>query len=211
MMDDEELAELGDDLKKRGQQLEVWFWVPPSVTVTPSNLNLSECQLMDGRNRLEAMERAGIIKTPKVRLYRGTDPLRIIIGLNIRRRHLTKEQKVELILKAGRAARGEAPDKPRQVDVVSHKGGRGKVNEVKAEAIAIAAEHGISKSTVERSIAKAEGRKPRRKPQKPSPGLKIARTQYAGEVARLPLREHGAEMERLGEAINAAIDARGKQ
>ena len=52
-----------------------------------------------------------------------------------------------------------AKGKPRQVEEVS-KGGRGKVNEVKAAAVATAKEHGISKSTVERSFAKAEGRKP---------------------------------------------------
>ena len=43
------------------------------------------------------------------------------------------------------------------------KGGRGKVNEAKAKAVATAAEHGISKGTVARAIAKAEGKEPKPK------------------------------------------------
>jgi len=87
------------------------------------------------------------------------DAVAYIISLNIHRRHLTKQQQAELIVAAVKAG-----EKPRQVEVVS-RGGRGKVNTVKAKAVKIAEQAGVSKSTVERAIvavdAKERGAVPR--------------------------------------------------
>ena len=54
----------------------------------------------------------------------------------------------------------KAGQKPPQHEAVS-KGGRGKVNPIKQAAVAAGADHGISKSTVERAIAKSEGKTPK--------------------------------------------------
>jgi hypothetical protein len=107
------------------------------------------------------MERAGIDDTYIDRHYHAGDPVAHIIGLNIHRRHLTKQQQADLIVAAHIAVgRAEAvlaaydtvaENKLRQPGEVS-KGGRGKVNTVKAAAVATAKEHGIGKRTVERSI-----------------------------------------------------------
>jgi hypothetical protein len=156
MMSDEELAALGEDIKANGLKHPITFcWVEFG---TPGAHRV----LLDGRNRLEAIERAKIVS--KVRWepwnYNG-DPVAYVISANIRRRHLTKQQQADLIVAAIKAG-----EKPPQVEEV-FKGGRGKVNETKAKAVAAAAAHGISESTVERAFAKAEGKTPKPKKAKP--------------------------------------------
>ena len=145
MMSEEDLDKLGDDIKANGLR-------------NPIILD-SHGSLLDGRNRLEAMERAAIDLKSSNRVTILDDPVAEIVAQNIRRRHLTKEQQADLIVAAHKAA-AEAADKPRQLGEVSAKGGRAKVDTVKAAAVAAAKEHGISKRTVERSFAKAEGRIP---------------------------------------------------
>ena len=142
MMSDEELAELGKDIKANGLK-------HPIILLHTADTTREEV-LLDGRNRLEAMERAGLLGGYIDKHYRQGDPVAHIIGLNIRRRHLTKQQQADLIVAAIRA--GEKLD---QVEPVS-KGGRGKVNKVKAKALEIAAAADISEATVKRAIAKAE-------------------------------------------------------
>jgi hypothetical protein len=159
MMSDEELAELGEDIKKNGLRVPMLFW-----------FREGEYILLDGRNRLEAMERAGAaveLRQSALPLYRGRmaakntstkDPVVLILALNIRRRHLTKQQQADLILAAHKASRqlGEVPNKRH----VKGKAGSEK-DEVKTAIVNSAAEHGISKRTVERAMAKAEGREPK--------------------------------------------------
>src|SRR4030095_1868928 len=110
MMPDDELVALGEDIKKNGQTIPVLFW----------NGDGRGAVLIDGRNRLEACERVGV--SPLIETFTCKDPVTHIITLNIRRRHLTKQQQADLIVAA--IAAGE---KPRQDGEVS-KGGRGKKN-----------------------------------------------------------------------------------
>lgn len=140
MMDDAELAALGEDIKRNGQSIPILFWRGDGKEV-----------LIDGRNRLEAMERVGIVDQALCEIFTCKDPATHIITLNLRRRHLTKQQQADMIVAVHKAA-SEADDKPRQVGEVS-KGGRGKKNPVKEAAVASAKEHGISKRTVERDSA----------------------------------------------------------
>jgi hypothetical protein len=145
MMSDDELKALGEDIKANGLT---------SPIVIDGN-----GAVLDGRNRLEAAERAGVILGERYHHRHTGDPAALIISLNIHRRHLTKQQQADLIVAAIKA--GEKPD---QVEPVSEKGGRGKKNKVKEKPVAAAAQHGISESTVKRSIAKAEGKTPKPKP-----------------------------------------------
>jgi hypothetical protein len=148
MMSDEELDALGQDIKKNGLRSPIWFQNTAETT--------KEDILLDGRNRLEAIERAGI--SPWLdKHYHAGDPVAFIISLNIHRRHLNKAEQADLIVAAIKAG------KPTQVESVS-KGGRGKVNPVKQAAIATGEEHGISSGTMNRALAKAEGRAPKPKP-----------------------------------------------
>ena len=102
------------------------------------------------------------------------DPVAHIISLNIHRRHLTKQQQADLIVAAIKAG-----EKPPQLEEVSEKArpnnrrerGDSKRNLPKAARQGQSGEgqgrrrwqHGISKATVERSLAKAEGRTPKPK------------------------------------------------
>jgi hypothetical protein len=150
MMSDAELDVLAEDIKANGLK-------HPIMIQRDSNPQV----LLDGRNRLEAMERAGINTHVDEQDY-GGDPIAHIIGLNIRRRHLTKKQRSDLIVKATSAAKekSEVEDVSRQVGGKLSKRGRAegrKFNPLKAKAVAIAKEHGIGERTVERSLAKVQG------------------------------------------------------
>src|SRR5262245_53202264 len=118
MMSDEELAELGADIMKNGLQHPIIWW----------DRFDGERILIDGRNRIEAMERIGIKPEWCFKVHYGDDPTARIISLNIRRRHLTKQQQADLIVAAHKAAE---ENKPRQLGEVS-KGGRGKVDKIKS-------------------------------------------------------------------------------
>lgn len=137
MMAGDELADLAEDIKNYGLR---------------EPIKIRGDELLDGRNRLEAAERVGYGLTgTDINHLPAVDAVDFIISANIRRRHLTKQQQADLIVAAHKAA----ADKPRHAGEVSV-GGRGKVNPVKAAAIATAKQHGISKRTVERSIANYE-------------------------------------------------------
>jgi len=111
-MSESELRELGTDIKKNGMTSPMLLWPGDD----------GKYSLLDGRNRLDAMELVGIEtvgkdgKLPKqiapgiydalgtagveqIKLYKSSDPYNLVLSLNIHRRHLTAEQKRELIAK----------------------------------------------------------------------------------------------------------------
>jgi DNA-binding Lrp family transcriptional regulator len=106
MMSDDELRALGEDIKKRGLTVHLCFWSP-----SQDRWEKGESYLLDGRNRLEAMERAGIeipfadgLKGVIKRIFLGdapdgryADPYAFVISANIHRRHLTAEKKLKLV------------------------------------------------------------------------------------------------------------------
>jgi hypothetical protein len=103
----EELKALGEDIAKHGLKNPVDVWASEGAA--------GVLQLLDGRNHLDAMEAVGILRiagrlTLEYRLPTGTwtrvpsqflrgDPFDHVISANIHRRHLTLEQKCELIAK----------------------------------------------------------------------------------------------------------------
>ena len=106
LMSPEELKELGEDIKANGLKV-------PIELFSDTHDKLS---VLDGRNRLDAMELLGyrFSKGERGQLhaadpdrkpiyldlhYRYTDPRDFVISANIRRRHLTTAQKSELIEK----------------------------------------------------------------------------------------------------------------
>src|SRR6516164_4655013 len=105
LMTPDELRSLGEDILKNGMTSPIVLWEADENT---------PAVLLDGRNRLDAIEL--VIGPPKVnrwsvfvdgRLNRGlvdtfaghVDPYAHVISANIHRRHLTTEQKRELIAK----------------------------------------------------------------------------------------------------------------
>src|SRR5580704_5944349 len=135
LMPPEELQALADDIKANGIQ------VPPELLVIDD-----EIQLIDGRNRLDAMELAGYtfepsegaqLAPPKATdpagdgaymdwRYNGkggtkeVDPNELVISLNIHRRHLTTAQKGELIEKLLTADPSRSDRATTKIAQVSH-------------------------------------------------------------------------------------------
>jgi hypothetical protein len=184
MMSDDDLAKLAEDIKAHGLQ-------------EPVRLYFDDGQrrslVLDGRNRLEALARLGVtipkssgtwakVGTRKIEIFETlwdvTDPAAYVIGANIRRRHLTKEQQAELILKAIEAGRIDSANvaesipkaKGRSFNLTAGKKGGSTKDPILASAITEAKKHGISKRTVERVRAKVQGKVPnssRRTPDSP--------------------------------------------
>jgi hypothetical protein len=102
LMGADELDTLAADVKQHGQRNPVTLWVDDATHVL---------QVLDGRNRLDAMERAGIrlvasdgkfdlapVRTT-ILFSREIDPFTYVISANIHRRHLDAEQRRALIAK----------------------------------------------------------------------------------------------------------------
>jgi hypothetical protein len=89
-MSEAELRELGEDIRKNGLR---------------ESVSLLDGVLIDGRNRLDAMEAVGIRLVTANGLdwaaiphksVQGVDPYTFVVSKNLRRRHLTADQKREL-------------------------------------------------------------------------------------------------------------------
>src|SRR4029078_1684992 len=111
MMSDEELEALGQDILENGLREPIKIMRVGKAKQIAENAFSQPTMLLDGRNRLEAMERVGIdldscaVKYQFVNSSRPPftfDAVAYIISLNIRRRHLTKQQQAELIVAAVR-------------------------------------------------------------------------------------------------------------
>src|SRR5437867_2962004 len=91
MLSEEELRKLGEDIQKNGLR--------ETITVYRAK-DIGTVYLVDGRNRLAAMELVGM-RNATVAWLEDSDPSpeNYIISKNIRRRHLTKEQQADLIVK----------------------------------------------------------------------------------------------------------------
>jgi ParB-like chromosome segregation protein Spo0J len=84
--------ELSDDIKLNG--------LHDPITLTPDGL------LLDGRNRVEACEMAGVeIPPEKIEVYHG-NPWVLSISRNARRRHSTPDQVAMAVAELARLARG---------------------------------------------------------------------------------------------------------
>ena len=102
MMSEKEIKALAEDIKKNGMHQPPVFWAASSKDPP---------YLIDGRNRLEAAMRIDsdlqwvkqddrwLLMTKMLDI----DPVAFIIGINVKRRHLTKKQQADLIVKARRA------------------------------------------------------------------------------------------------------------
>jgi hypothetical protein len=103
LMSEAELKELGADIKKNGLTSRVVLW---------RDQESEKDFVLDGRNRLDAMTRASldidINKHFEWRISTKTDPYEYVISANIHRRHLTAEQKRDLIGKLLKARPGSS-------------------------------------------------------------------------------------------------------
>jgi hypothetical protein len=112
MMSDAEQVELGEDIKKNGLSHPIAI-IEKAVPRADGSYHVSDPRqiiVVDGRNRLDAMEAVGLDVIGKdgqlvdhiERIEIDTDevdPVTYVISANIRRRHLTAEQKRDLLVK----------------------------------------------------------------------------------------------------------------
>jgi hypothetical protein len=121
MMSDDELDELGKDIKANGIRAPIALWCDGEMPFDrkPTSEIRGTVYVLDGRNRLDAMEKVGL-KTfcnrvgamhsegrggartepdkPYVVVYDATtDPFTLGASLNVHRRHLTRDQKRDVI------------------------------------------------------------------------------------------------------------------
>jgi hypothetical protein len=101
LMNDQDLDTLGADIKQNGLKVAVVVYIDPD----------GKLWFLDGRNRLDAMERvdmpfaptgAGLdamVKSGAAKVVRNIDPYAWIVSANIVRRHLTADQRRDLIAK----------------------------------------------------------------------------------------------------------------
>ena len=163
-MSDLELDALGKDIKANGLKHPIIFW--------DTNKGTPEFQrfLIDGRNRMEAMERIGFnLDLSKHKKFIDGDPVAAVMSFNVHRRHLSKQERADAIV--AWIATIEADNKPSQAGPVSEaKGGRGKRSPIKEKALALNAElpqeEQVSERTIKRAIAKAEAKTPERTPRR---------------------------------------------
>ncbi|MGI8681471.1 MAG: ParB N-terminal domain-containing protein [Mycobacteriales bacterium] len=97
ILDPAELAELAADIAEHGLTEPVWLWDDPERGVV----------LLDGRNRVQACEAAGV--QVAFRYYPGDDPIGFSVSANLRRRHLSAGQRAAL----GYAVRGSTKQRRR--------------------------------------------------------------------------------------------------
>jgi len=129
MVSTDELTALGEDIKTNGLQVPIVIW-------SAKNDERNDFYLLDGRNRLDAMEMVGLqpvnldwkgggihqLKQVEYRKVYGdnggnaiiarTDPYAFVVSANIHRRQLTAEQKRDLI---GRVLKADPAKSNRQI------------------------------------------------------------------------------------------------
>lgn len=83
MMTDSEIKDLGADIKANGQNRPIL---------------VLDGLILDGRNRYEACKRAGV--EPKLQTWAGPSPTAMVLSENLRRRHLTVDQRALIAMEA---------------------------------------------------------------------------------------------------------------
>jgi len=166
MMGADELNKLGEDIRAHGLHKRITLYNDPQS---------HKQVVLDGRNRLEALERIGIdLDHPPFPIFEETDvtdPASFVISLHIHRRHLTKAQQVDLIVAVVMAQHEKDPAKlARSFSPNAGRRGGSTKDPVLDAVKTVAAAHGISPRTAERAYAKRQGKPTaQRKPARPRP------------------------------------------
>ena len=163
MLPNDELRALVVDINENGLRDPIILWSPRG--------EWEEEYLLDGRNRLAAMEWLDVeVSQVSRKIVRAIDPYTYVISKNIHRRHLTKEQQADLIVKAMKLKETDLAKMAKSVKQDSSGRLQGSTkNPIKQAAVEEGQKHGISQRTIERSIAKAKGPTQSPRDKKPAP------------------------------------------
>jgi hypothetical protein len=147
---------------------------------------------LDGRNRLEAMERAGLSTETVDTVFVKGDPVAAIISANVHRRHLTKLAQAEMIVAACKAD-----------ETLRHEWRGVAADPVKAAAVASDASltKPISKRTVERALAHEHPNEPGGRV---DAEMKKAFAKAKKKKQRATLQEYSQQLARLPKNLDGA-------
>ncbi len=108
MISGEELRELADDIQRHGLR---------------EQIVLFEGMILDGRNRYRAckLNKFALTQANFKTLPAGVDPQAYVVSVNVRRRHLTAEQKREVIAKLLKADPAKSDRRIAEVAAVDNK------------------------------------------------------------------------------------------
>jgi hypothetical protein len=232
MLSDDKWRELADDIKENKLKEPIVLWAKGAPDFDDKkHCYKNEIYLLDGRNRLAALELAGIpvtyhpdrIRTDStysamapagndisVRVFelqqpyvltggrmfkdeieKDVDPYDYVISKNIHRRHLTKQQQMELIVKVLKAAeeakgKNDLAKSARSFSPKPGKRGGSTKDSFKEKAVEAGKKAGISKSTAEKVIAKSRGRvQSQRKDKAPKAAKGSSKPQPSGNSEKL--------------------------
>ncbi len=93
LMSKAEIDELAEDIKVNGLTYPIVLY---------------EGKILDGRNRYLACQKAGV--TPEFSEYPGNEPIQFVLSLNLKRRHLTTQQRAEIADKLATLPQGARTD-----------------------------------------------------------------------------------------------------
>jgi hypothetical protein len=195
MMSEQELRDLGKDIKKNGlkQKIVIWSEVQGSAPDDDLPPEKRQSYVLDGRNRLDAMELVGLrtvtregylapavskefvsarrisasmtlggkggVSDFEERPVQVPDPIAYVISANIKRRHLTKKQQADLIVKAVETDSAKAARSVKRTAIGQLQGST--KDPVKAKVLEVATKNDISPRTAERALADHRGARPR--------------------------------------------------
>jgi len=191
LMSEAELRELGEDIKANGLL---------------SPIALYKGELVDGRNRLDAMELVGLTLNWGVDIKRlhpvvqeiKADPYTYVMAANLHRRHLTDEQRRELIAKVIKA-KPEASDRTIAKQVKrDHKTVAKIRKELESTGEVSPVETRVGADGKARKQTKARP-KPKSKPPQPPP---ITRATGSDEI---DVEQHRAKMARLDQPTEETV------
>jgi len=174
LLSEPDLEALAKDIKANGLRQPITLW---------KERPRGQIFVLDGRNRLDALARVNPRAVAILREFVGTsananggacgggpgcsfdlimtsDPAAYVISINIKRRHLTKEQQAELIVKTIEAAKNERAKVARSFSPSAGKKGGSTKDPVLTAAVEEGRKHGISKRTVQNARAKLNGKQP---------------------------------------------------
>jgi hypothetical protein len=189
-----ELKELAENIKANGLIEQINFWEKDGQTF-----------LLDGRNRLDAMAIGGLLGIDGVQLinkksgnavrwkvFTAGDPYAIALSLNVHRRHLTSEQRRDLIAKVLKAQPKKSDRAIASVTKVDHK----TVGSVRAEKEATGEIPQLKKTTGK--DGKSRTTKPRKAAVSKATTARAPVTAPAKSTTTGPIKEHyEAELRRV--------------
>jgi ParB-like chromosome segregation protein Spo0J len=193
MISDDELRELAEDIRKNGM-------IEPIV--------LYEGKILDGRNRFNA---AKLVSFPFRRanfreLLCHLDPRAYVISANIKRRHLTAEQKREVIAQLVKADPTKSNRQIAETTKADHK----TVGAVR-EGLEARGEIPHTETTTDTTGRKQKTRKPRTEKQKVQDRYKAKQEELMDVLQEFPSWQHAEEYaertkERLDETVHGMQD-----